>query len=316
MWQCVVIGAPGGGAGTSRLGLADIEGARRGTLVVLPGRAEFIEKYHEAAADFCRLGFAVAVVEWRGQGLSLRGQPMPHRGYVGDYEEYLQDLATALAELRARRAPVPWIVLGHSMGGHIALRWLYREPGTFAAAAMTAPMFGIPLAGVPEPVARLLCRAAVRLGAGREYAPGQRDFRIERCRYERNPLTSCPLRFEAYRALVAGRPDLLVGGATWGWLDASLRSIAITRRPGYLESIETPILLCVAGEERVVSNASIELFARRLPNARLRRFAGARHELLIERDAIRGEVLAAIGAFLDGVAPALSPARAAAPQPA
>lgn len=315
MWRFVPITAPGG-TGTLRLGLAGWEGPCRGTLVVLPGRAEFIEKYAEAADHFCRRGLALAVVEWRGQGLSLRGQPLPHRGFVGDYEEYLQDLAAALAELRALRAPVPWIVLGHSMGGHIALRWLARDPGTFAAAVMTAPMFGIPLAGVPEPMARLLCRAAVRLGAGREYAPGQRDFSVERCRYQRNPLTSCPSRFEAYRSLVAERPDLAVGGATWGWLDASLRSMAITRRPGYLESIQTPILICSAGEERVVSNASIERFARRLPDARLQRFAGARHELLIERDAIRDRVLAAIDGFLDAAAPPLSPARAAEPQPA
>ncbi|HMR30320.1 MAG TPA: alpha/beta hydrolase [Geminicoccaceae bacterium] len=316
MWRSVVIPAPGSATGRLRLGLAGMDGVRRGTLVVLPGRAEFIEKYEEAAADFCRRGFAVAVVEWRGQGLSLRGQSMPQRGFVGDYEEYLQDLAAVLGELRSLAAPVPWIVLGHSMGGHIALRWLYREPGTFAAAVMTAPMFGIPLAGVPEPMARLLCSAAVRLGRGHDYAPGQGDFSVERCRYEGNPLTSCPGRFETYRGLVAGRPDLIVGGATWGWLDASLRSIAITRRPGYLESIETPILLCLATEERVVSNAAIAMFARRLPNARLERFAGARHELLIERDAIRDRVLAAIDAFLDPAAPPLSPARAAEPQPA
>jgi lysophospholipase len=287
MWRSLAIAAPGKEGGSLRLGLASTEGRRRGTVVVLPGRAEFIEKYDETIADLCSRGLAVAVVEWRGQGLSLRGQLLQHRGFVADYEEYLQDLGAALAALRSSQAPVPWIVLGHSMGGHIALRWLYREPGTFAAAVMTAPMFGIPLAGVPEPVARLLGRTAVRLGAGREYAPGQRDFQIERCRYERNPLTSCPVRFGAYRDLAAGRPELTVGGATWGWLDASLRSIAITRRPGYLESIETPILLCAAGEERVVSNASIELFARRLPNASLRRFARARHELLIEREDLR-----------------------------
>ena len=300
-----------------RLGLTDAGTSPRGTLVVLPGRAEVIEKYGETVADFARRGFAVAVVEWRGQGLSLRRPPLPHRGFVADYEEYLQDLDVALAELRAVQAPVPWILLGHSMGGHIGLRWLYREPGTFAAAVMTAPMFGIPLAGVPEPAARLLCRTMVRLGAGREYAPGQKDFRIERCRYEGNPLTSCPVRFAAFRDLAAGRPELTLGGATWGWLDASLRSMAITRRPGYLESIETPILLCAAGDEQVVSNASIELFARRLPRARLCRFSGARHELLIERDEIRDQVLAAIDGFLDGVAPPLTPpSPARTPQPA
>ena len=141
---------------------------------------------------------------------------------------------------------------------------------------------------------------AVRLGAGRRYAPGQRDFLIERCLYERNPLTSCPIRFRAYSDLLRGQPELAVGGATWGWLDATLRSIAITRAPGYLEGISTPILLCVAGEDRVIANRAIVQFARRLPHATLRLFSGARHELLIERDDIRREVLAAIDAFIPG----------------
>lgn len=294
--------------GSLRIGLASAQQAGRGTIVVLPGRAEFIEKYAETASDLCARGFGVAVVEWRGQGLSMRGGLLPQRGFVADYEDYLQDLDAALGHLRSMWAPEPWFMLGHSMGGHIGLRWLHRSPGSFRAAAMTAPMFGIPLPAVPEPAARFLGRTVVRLGAGRRYAPGQRDFRIELCRYERNPLTSCPVRFQVYRDLVAGRPELTLGGATWGWLDASLRSMARTRLPGYLESIGTPILLCAAGNERVVSNRSIELFARRLPKARLRFFPDARHELLIERDEIRGEVLHAIDRFLAEPAPPVSPA--------
>lgn len=71
-------------------------------------------------------------------------------------------------------------------------------------------------------------------------------------------------------------------------------------RPGFLEAIRTPILLGLASHERIVSNRSIELFARRLPNATLHRFAG-RHELLIERDPVRHAVLGAVDNFLDGL---------------
>jgi lysophospholipase len=303
-----------GAASGMRVGVAGRSTATRGTLVVLPGRAEFIEKYAETVEDFGRLGFAGAVVEWRGQGLSLRGDLHPGRGFVADYEDYLDDLSAALDHLEATGTPRPWAMLGHSMGGHVGLRWLQRTPGSFAAAAMTAPMFGIPLLFVPELAARFLGRTFVRFGGGRRYAPGQRDFLIDRCIYERNPLTSCPVRFQSYRDLLASRPELALGGATWGWVDASLRSIALTRAPGYLDSIRTPMLLCVAGRDRVVDNRAVELFARRLPHAKLRRFTGARHELLLERDEIRNEVLAAIDAFLAAVSPPVSrPALAAAP---
>src|SRR5215813_15158089 len=50
----------------------DPPAGRKGTLVVLQGRAEFIEKYFEVVHDARKRGFAVAMVDWRGQGLSER----------------------------------------------------------------------------------------------------------------------------------------------------------------------------------------------------------------------------------------------------
>ena len=45
---------------------------RRGTVCIFPGRAEFIEKYFEVVGELRRRGFAVAVLDWRGQGGSSR----------------------------------------------------------------------------------------------------------------------------------------------------------------------------------------------------------------------------------------------------
>ncbi len=293
LWRALPLA---GRATPLRLAFAEPGRTARGTVLILPGRAEFVEKYEEAVLDLCGLGFAVAVLEWRGQGLSRHDGPFRQRGHVEDFDHYLEDLADALRALERAGAPAPRLMLGHSMGGHVGLRWLYHEPASFVAAAMTAPMFGIAQIKVPEPLARLLARASVRAGARLRYAPGQRDFHIARCRFEGNPLTGCPIRFERFASLLETRPELALGGVTWGWLDASLRSIALTRQPGFAERITTPMLLCQAAEERIVCNRSIERFAARLPAARLRRFPG-RHELLIERDPIRAAVLAEIDSF-------------------
>ena len=72
--------------------------------------------------------------------------------------------------------------------------------------------------------------------------------------FARNRLTSSPERYAELRRRVAATPELALGGVTYGWLAAALRSIALTRRPGYLEAIATPILVCQAGAERIVSN--------------------------------------------------------------
>jgi lysophospholipase len=44
----------------------------RGTVVLLQGRNECIEKYYETIEHFTRRGLWVATFDWRGQGLSDR----------------------------------------------------------------------------------------------------------------------------------------------------------------------------------------------------------------------------------------------------
>jgi lysophospholipase len=260
-----------------RLGHRLPQGRPYGTVVVLPGRAEFIEKYGETLGELTAEGFAVAILDWRGQGGSDRFIDQRYRGHVVQVDDYLADLTAVLERLQKLSLPRPYLILAHSMGGHIALRHLHDHPDSFAGAVLTAPMFGIQLRPTPEPVARALCRAAVALGAATRYAPGQRDFDLTRFVFATNKLT--------------------LGGVTFGWLGAALRSLAAVRRPGYLEAIETPILVCQAGIERIVSNRAQEEVVRRLPHGRLLRFPEAKHELLLERPEIRQQVMRAFFDF-------------------
>ena len=58
---------------------------RKGTVVVLQGRAEFIEKYFETVRDLRARGFAVATFDWRGQGLSDRALSDRRKGHVRNF---------------------------------------------------------------------------------------------------------------------------------------------------------------------------------------------------------------------------------------
>jgi lysophospholipase len=280
-----------------RLGHRLPQGRPYGTVVVLPGRAEFIEKYGETLGELTAEGFAVAILDWRGQGGSDRFIDQRYRGHVVQVDDYLADLTAVLERLQKLSLPRPYLILAHSMGGHIALRHLHDHPDSFAGAVLTAPMFGIQLRPTPEPVARALCRAAVALGAATRYAPGQRDFDLTRFVFATNKLTSCPERYAGFLRQLAATPELALGGVTFGWLGAALRSLAAVRRPGYLEAIETPILVCQAGIERIVSNRAQEETVRRLPHGRLLRFPEAKHELLLERPEIRQQVMRAFFDF-------------------
>src|SRR6201994_469562 len=65
---------------------------RKGTVCLFQGRAEFIEKYFETVRDLRARGFAVATLDWRGQGLSERQLRNTRKGYVRDFAEYDLDL--------------------------------------------------------------------------------------------------------------------------------------------------------------------------------------------------------------------------------
>src|SRR4029079_3583039 len=72
---------------------------RKGTVVVLQGRAEFIEKYFETVRDLRARGFAVATFDWRGQGLSDRRLSDRHKGYVRNFANYITDLEAMMEQV-------------------------------------------------------------------------------------------------------------------------------------------------------------------------------------------------------------------------
>ena len=90
---------------------------RKGTVVVLQGRAEFIEKYFETVRDLRARGFAVATFDWRGQGLSDRALSDRHKGYVRNFSNYITDLEAMMEQVVLPDCPPPIFALAHSMGG-------------------------------------------------------------------------------------------------------------------------------------------------------------------------------------------------------
>src|SRR5262245_29861089 len=72
---------------------------RKGTVCLFHGRAEFIEKYFESIAELRARGFAVATVDWRGQGLSGRALADTRKGHVNNFDEYGADLETFMREI-------------------------------------------------------------------------------------------------------------------------------------------------------------------------------------------------------------------------
>jgi hypothetical protein len=75
----------------------------------LGGRTEFIEKYFEVVADLRRRGFAVASMDWRGQGGSQRMLANPRKGNVRGFWEYDRDLIRFMKDIVLPDCPPPFI---------------------------------------------------------------------------------------------------------------------------------------------------------------------------------------------------------------
>lgn len=271
----------------------------RGTVLLLNGRTEFMEKYSEVVDELNQRGFDVYTSDWRGQGLSSRMLADRHKGHVACFEDYLDDLERLVAIAGDRRAPGPYLLLGHSMGGHLALRFLDRRPDLFARVVVTSPMIDIQLPRFfPRQVLRWLVRRALRNGLQDAYIPGSGGYGARDRRFKGNDLTSDRVRFERCVAMIRRDPRLALGGATYGWLAAALQSIDGMAAPGFARSLETPLLMVTASEDRIVCPRAQARFCRCVPGGRSVCIQGARHELLVETDACRAQFWRAWDGFI------------------
>lgn len=266
-----------------RVGLWRNDGAR-GTVFLLPGRTEYVEKYGRAAEELRLRGYAMLTVDWRGQGLADRPLEDKMSGHVGDFAEYQLDMDAMLVFARAQRLPEPYYMIAHSMGGCIGLRSLMRGL-PFKAAAFTAPMWGILIAAWMRPLAIALTTASRWLHFDNRYAPGTgaKTYVLE-APFTGNSLTTDAEMWDYMRQQALAHPDLTLGGPSLGWLKAALTEChALTQLP----SPEVPALVALGMQERVVDVAPIHARMTVWPRGTLDIYQGCEHEVLMERASAR-----------------------------
>jgi lysophospholipase len=276
--------------------------SRRGTVCIFPGRSEYIEKYFEVVGELRRRGFAVAVLDWRGQGGSSRLTRDPLRGHINSFAEYEEDLAHFMKSVVLPDCPTPYFALGHSMASTVLFKASTKRGCWFSRMVMIAPMvkvFGLPMSQ------RLCAHVADGLclfGLGRRAVPGHRpDFGSSDV-FEGNPLTSDRERFLRNLSVLKAQPSLAVGPPTIGWLKAALAAMQELDDEKFAPRIRVPVLMMAAGDDQIVSSKAIEDLAARLRAGAQIVMRGARHEILQERDPIREQFWAAFDAFIPGVA--------------
>lgn len=278
-------GPPGGtawwarAADGPRLRLARWPG-ERGTVILFPGRTEYVEKYGHTALALADRGWGLLTIDWRGQGLSARAGGV-RAGHVRRFSDYQDDVAVLMAA--AQRLPRPWLMIAHSMGGGIGFRTLTASPtgAPFDAAAFCAPMWGLGITGLRRAAAWGISTLARHARQGHRLTPGTSPLSyVMNTEFATNDLTSDPDEFAWLRRQLSAHPELALGGPSLGWLGEALGEIAWIRRQ---PMARLPVAVGLGTDERIVDPAAIRRMAAAWPGARLDIYDGARHEILMER---------------------------------
>ncbi|MBC2663929.1 alpha/beta hydrolase [Novosphingobium flavum] len=278
--------------------------SKRGSLLFVPGRGDFFEKYLETLDHWHQQGWGVTAIDWRGQALSGRLGADSVTGHVDDFALWVGDLAAFWTQWQAHR-PGPHVLVAHSMGGHLALRAVAEGRIAPDALVLSAPMLGLITHGLPLApfhwAAQLMCGTGDPRRPAWKWSEKPGQLPVDRSVL----LTHDAARYADEIAWREQRPGLVMGPGSWGWLCAAITSMRGLDRREVLERIETPVFIIAASADKLVGPAAIRRAAGWLPHAELLEFGSeSRHEILREVDPVRDKALAAIDDFLDRAAPA------------
>lgn len=277
-------------------------GQAKGSILFLPGRGDFYEKYLETLAHWNDLGWNVTASDWRGQANSGRLGKDPVTGHIDDFSTWCEDLGLLWKRWKAEM-PGPHVLAGHSMGGHLVLRTVAEGLADPDALILSAPMLGFTASLLPQGVMHQAAKLMKSFGDPRRpawkwsEAPGQvPDKRA-------HLLTHDAERYADELWWRDHRPQLVMGPGSWGWVERAYASMRLLERPGLLESVRVPVVIVATDDDKLVGWKPIARAAARLPDCELVHFgAEARHEVLRESDGVRGRALAACDAMLARIA--------------
>ncbi len=255
---------------------ADEAAPPRAVVLMVHGLGEHASRYDHVARQLLSWGFAVRAYDQRGHGESGGA-----RGSLASDALLLEDLAEVVDDTRqrARRlphagepdAPLPLILLGHSLGGLVTGRFVSLQLRPVDGLVMSSPALDPGLNAVQKFLLATLPAIAPNLRVNNGLKPEfiSHDPLVV-SRYLADPLVHASISARLARFIATAGPATVAAASTWN----------------------TPTLLMYAGADKLVnpagSRAFAELAARH--SARFvtsRCFDGLYHELFNELDAAR-----------------------------
>jgi lysophospholipase len=255
------------GVGGLRLAFRAHEAASpRAALVLIHGLGDHAGRYGEFAGRMASYGISTYALDLRGHGNS-EGR----RGHVTSFDVHLQEVDRFRREVEVLTGrPVPLFLLGQSMGGLIAIRYMEEYSGRFRGAVICSPWLATAMQ-VPRWKA-LLAPLFSRLIPAFPFRHG----------IDPAELSTDPAVARAFQDDPLVQPFI----TPRAFAEASLAmGLALQRS----DRIRAPLLFLLGGADRVVDTERTLRFARSATNddTTIRTYPGLRHELLLEPDRAR-----------------------------
>lgn len=233
----------------------------RGQVLLVHGLGEHAGRYAKVVEHLHAWGFAACGYDHFGHG-----QSSGRRGNLPEGDRLLTDLAAVIDEVRGRGAPgLPLILLGHSLGGLVAARFVSLALRPVDALVLSSPALDAGLSALQQALAQVLGRLAphVRVGNGIDPHGLSRDAASVQA-YVADPLV---------HDRISGRLGLFI---------ASAGPAVLQQAPRW----QVPTLLLYAGDDQAVDPAGSARFARLGPAGVVtaRAFPEHRHELFNDLD--------------------------------
>lgn len=271
----------------------------RGTVLLSHGFTENCAKFSEITYYLHRAGYQVAAMDHRGHGRSQREASLGRLVHCDRFDAYVEDMERMVSRLVLPHAGgKPTCLIGHSMGGAIALLYLEAHPEVFSRAVLTAPMVQVQSAPFRFETAQRMTEALCRHGMSRRRAFITRDY-SPRERFESSPCSG-RARFDWYKALCEQEPSFQQAAATYGWVQQATTVTARIMDHEAAARLKLPLLFLTAGQDTLVRNDTIERLCILAPSARRVQFPESRHEIYRGEDATVQRWMETVLAFLSG----------------
>ena len=243
-------------------------------IAVVHGYGDHGGRYTWFGEDMAARGYAVYVYDLRGHG-----QSSGRRGQVKRFDEYLDDTAVFLDEVRRVQPDVPMFLLGHSLGGLICTRFVEERAPEVRGLILSSPL--LQLAEAVPPSKLVAAKAMAKVWPHHDIGNTVRAAQLS---HEQSVV-------EAY---VTDPLVHHVAPARWAAETLAAQDAAMAAA----KSISLPLLVLYGTDDQVVDIAFIEaLFAQATSeDKRIERYEGLYHECFNESE--RARVFADLAAWL------------------